>query len=158
MKYKFHHSLTRALFFIAALAVTALGCGWMSTTDSVRFNGYKDYKDMGRLPPLPTLAHESNPLAAPSNDKQSPAHNYTFAENHSHAVDGFWESAAAFEKDGKLTEELNRLLEYLERTRIARNLWFDPTDRAPRRNSAIDKVDALAALNQGSPRSRVQAY
>src|ERR1044072_3465991 len=104
MKYKFHHSLTRALFFIAALAVTALGCGWMATTDSVRFNGYKDYNDMGRLPPLPTLANESNTLRAPFNDEQSAEDNYTLAEKHSHAVDGFWESAAAFEKDAKMRE------------------------------------------------------
>ena len=56
MKYKFHHSLTRALLFIVAIAATALGCVWLGTPDSVRFNDYLDYNKMGRLPPLPRVA------------------------------------------------------------------------------------------------------
>jgi TolA-binding protein len=150
MKYKFHNrsfrSFAPVLLFIAALAATALGCVWVGTPDSVRFNDTYNYDDMGRLPPLPTLAEGL------TNE------NYELGEKHSREVDSIWESAAAFEKDGKITEQLNRLLEYLKRTNVARNLWFDPADRDHRRNAGIDKIDALSALNQGSPPSRVQVY
>jgi len=148
MNYKFHkfRRLTRVLLFIAALAATALGCVWVGTYDSVRFNDRYDYSEMGRLPPLPTLVDETHD------------DNYEVGEKHSREVDGIWESATVFEKDGKVTEQLNRLLEYLKRTSIARNRWFDPTDREQRRNAGIDKIDALSALNQGSQASRVRAY
>ena len=156
MTYKFHtfRSLTRVLFFIAALAATALGCVWLGTSDSVRFNDHYSYGDMGRLPPLPTLADGSNSLRASWENEGT----YPVGEKNSRAVDGFWESATAFEKEGKTTDERNRLLEYVNRTRIARDLWFNPTDREHRRSSAIDKLDALTALTQGSPLVRVQAY
>lgn len=162
MNYKLHHfrSLTRVLFFIAAVAATALGCMWVGTSDSVRFNDHYSYRDMGRLPPLPTLADGSNTLRASWSvvSESDAADNYDLREKHSRAVDGFWDRATEFEKEGKTTDERNRLLEYVNRTRIARDLWFSPNDREHRRSSAIDKLDALTALTQGSPLSRVQAY
>lgn len=52
-------SLTRALLFIAILAATTLGCVWIGTSESVRFN-VLDYREMERLPPLPTFAEEND--------------------------------------------------------------------------------------------------
>ena len=43
-------------------------------------------------------------------------------------------------------------------TSVQRDVWFNPADREHRRNAAIDKLDALTALDRGSPVSRVQAY
>src|ERR1041384_2127901 len=64
MTYKFHHrsfrSLTRAVLFIAALAATALGCVWLGTPDSVRFNDSLSYREMERLPPLPDFPNETD--------------------------------------------------------------------------------------------------
>ena len=54
----FRH-LTHVLLFVAALAATALGCVWVGTPDSVRFNDHLDYNEMGRLPPLPAETNES---------------------------------------------------------------------------------------------------
>src|ERR1044072_1652448 len=105
MKYKLHHSLTRALLFIAAVTATALGCVWLGTPESVRFNDYLNYTEMGRLPPLPTVAGETNMLRE---DEESANEDYTAGERHSRAVDGMWESAKTFEKDEKITEELNQ--------------------------------------------------
>src|SRR6185503_3410212 len=115
MTYKFHtfRSLTRALVFIGALAATALGCVWLGTSESVLFNDHYSYRDMGRLPPLPTLAEGSNTLRETWENEDS----YPLDEKDSRAVDGFWESAAVFEKDGKTTDERNRLIEYVNRTR-----------------------------------------
>src|ERR1700755_3076163 len=118
MNYKFHRSLTRALLFIVALAATAVGCVWLGTPQSVRFNDYLDYREMGRLPPLPTLAGSTNSLRE---DEESAIDDYMLAEKQSRAVDGIWESAKALEKEGKITDELNRLLEYMKQTRTSRN-------------------------------------
>src|SRR4029078_3447365 len=102
MNYKFHHrnfrSLTRALLFIVVLAATALGCVWLGTPDSVRFNDYLDYNKMGRLPPLPRVAGETNSVRE---DEESAYEDSTLSEKQSRAVDGVWETAKAFEKDGK---------------------------------------------------------
>lgn len=159
MNYKFHHrsfgNLTRALLIVAALAATAFGCVWIGTPDSVRFNDYRSYDDMGRLPPLPSL---SDVVDFREQDEESANDSWELGEQRSRAVDELWKSAEDFEKEGKITEGLNQLLEYLKRTRVARHLWFDPSDRELRRNAAFDKLDALTALNQGSPRSHVQAY
>lgn len=154
MNHKFRN-LTRALLFIAALAATALGCVWVGSFDSVRFNDSRNYREMGRLPPLPIRPEETNSLGPPGDDGEEV---YTRGEKHSQAVDELWKSAADFEKDGKITEALNKLLEYLKHTDNTNDIWFNPTDREQRRNGAFDKLDALTALNQGSPRSHVQAY
>src|SRR6185295_9353548 len=162
MNYKFHHrsfrSLTRALLFIIALAATGLGCVWLGTPASVRFNDYLDYNKMGRLPPLPTLADATNTLRAAWGDEESAIDNYTLSEKQSRDVDGLWASAMAFEKEGNVAGEQTQLREYLKRTSIAHYAWLNPDDREHRRNVAIDKLDALNALNQGSPRAHVQAY
>src|SRR5215468_5179753 len=145
MKYKAHHSLTRALLVIVALAATALGCMWLGTPESVRFNDYLNYNEMGRLPRLPRVVGEKDSLRE---DEESANEDYDLGEKRSRAIDGVWESAKAFEKDGQITEELDRLLEYLKQTRTARNVWLNPDDREHRRNAAIDKLDAVTALNQ----------
>ena len=162
MNYKFHHgsfrNLTRALVFIAALAATALGCVWVATPDSVRFNDYQDYNDMGRLPPLPIFADATNTFQANWGNESDAEDNYTRGERRSRAVDQFWEGVEDLEKEGETTEARKRLIAYLNHTRLSRNAWFNPVDREHRRNGAIDKLDALTALSQGSPASRVQAY
>ena len=44
--------------------VTVFGCSWPGTSHSVRFNDYQTERDMGRLPPLPTMANGLNELRA----------------------------------------------------------------------------------------------
>lgn len=158
MNSKINRTLPRALLLIVTLAATALGCVWLGTYDSVRFNDSEDYTDMGRLPPLPIFADATNAWGATLLDENTAEDNYTRGERRSRAVDEFWEGVADLEKKGKTTEARNRLIEYLNRTHHARNVWFNPVDREHRRNGAIDKLDALTALGQGSPASRVQAY
>src|SRR6185369_3890928 len=141
MNYRFR-SLTPVLLFIAALAATALGCGWIGTSDSVRFNYTLNEREMGRLPPLPAVADRSQ--------------DDTLDEKP--AGDGIWESVKEFERDGKRTEQLDRLLEKLKRPTTTRDLWFNPAYSRQRGAVSIDKLDAVTALNQGSSPSLVQAY
>src|ERR1041384_4261148 len=67
MKYNFHHRSIRALLFIVALATTALGCVWLGTPDSVRFNDTLSYREMERLPPLPFADQTDTTSNAPAN-------------------------------------------------------------------------------------------
>src|SRR6267142_4786535 len=41
-------------------AITVFGCAWPGTSHSVRFNDYQTEREMGRLPPLPTMANGLN--------------------------------------------------------------------------------------------------
>jgi TolA-binding protein len=153
--------LTRVLLFTASLAATALGCAWIGTADSVRFNSYQSERELGRLPPLPTLANGTNTLRAlwgTEDANASMEDDYAVAKKRSDEVDEFWDQAAAFEKEGNLKGEGDRLIEYLKNTNIARHVYFNPPHREFRRQGAIDKLDALTALAHGSPASRVQAY
>ena len=154
-------SFIRVLLLAAAVTATALGCGWLGTPDSVRFNSYQSERDMGRLPPLPTMANGLNTLRASwggEDVSKSSEDDYADGERQTKKVDEFWDEAAAFEKEGNLKAERDRLTEYLKQTAVARHLWFNPADREKRRNASFDKLDALTALTHGSPASRVKAY
>ncbi|HET6978336.1 MAG TPA: outer membrane protein assembly factor BamD [Pyrinomonadaceae bacterium] len=118
----FRH-LTHVVLFVAALAATALGCVWIGTSDSVRFNDHLDYDEMERLPPLP----------AGDTDTQEDS-----AENEQTKV------------------KPNPLLESLKRRGFAVDGWVNPKELTS--NTSIDQLDALTALNQGSPLSHVEAY
>ena len=54
----------RVLLCAASVTATAIGCGWMGTSRSVRFNAYQSEREMGRLPPLPTMANGLNDARA----------------------------------------------------------------------------------------------
>src|SRR5678816_4889914 len=55
-------SIIGLLLFVAALTATGFACAWPGTSHSVRFNDYQTERDLGRLPPLPTLANGTNRL------------------------------------------------------------------------------------------------
>jgi TolA-binding protein len=143
-----------------AAAATVIGCGWPGTSHSVRFNGYQTERDMGRLPPLPTMANGMNERRAAwdmdigADDQDY----YTKIEKRSKEVDALWDRAGAAEKDGNLQLDRELLNEYLKVTDGPHVLWFDPTDGQARHNSAIDRLDALSALDHGSKTSAVKAY
>lgn len=129
-------------------AVTVFGCSWPGTSHSVRFNDYQTERDMGRLPPLPTMANGLNELRATwDNEYGEDWDDYSESEDHSKKVDGLWERAEAAEKDGNLRLDRELLTEYLKRG-----------EGPGRRNSATDRIDALTALDQGSNALAVKAY
>src|SRR6266850_1070136 len=151
----------RVLLFVFTLAATAIGCAWMGTSHSVRFNDYQTEREMGRLPPLPTLANGMNVARAYWENEdvgQTPDDDYTVGEKRTKEVDALWDRAEAAEKDGNLSLDRDLLDEYLKRTEIARDVWFYPSARQLRRNSALDRLDALGSLDRGSNASNVKAY
>src|SRR6266566_1122538 len=83
----------RVLLLVCTLAITALGCAWMGTSHSVRFNDYQTEREMGRLPPLPTLANGMNDARAYWENEdvgQTPDDDYTVGEKRTEEVDAFW--------------------------------------------------------------------
>jgi TolA-binding protein len=132
----------------------------MGTSHSVRFNQYQTEREMGRLPPLPTMANGLNEARADwdMDDSGEGADVYTLAEKRSKDLDALWDRAEAAEKDGNLRLVRDLLTEYVKRTEITREVWGSPTASQQHRNSAIDRLDALSALNRGSIESKVSAY
>lgn len=130
-------------------AVTVFGCSWPGTSHSVRFNDYQSEREMARLPPLPTVASGLNKdqknLNSASEDFDY--RDYSQSEDHSKKIDDLWERAERAEKDGDLRLAREVLTQYLE---IGEG--YD------RRNSATDRLDALAALDQGTNPLAVKAY
>src|SRR5437773_12208145 len=114
------------LSLIAAVA-TAIGCAWPGTSHSVRFNAYQTEREMGRLPPLPTMANGMNEgrMYWDVGDEPEPEDDYEVAEAESKQISALWDRAEAAEKDGNLRLDRDLLNQYLKRTEISRDYWVD---------------------------------
>src|SRR6266404_3026683 len=96
--------ITIGLLLIAAVA-TAIGCGWFGTSHSVRFNQYQTEREMGRLPPLPTMANGMNEARASwamEGIESGEDDEYTAGDKRTKEVDALWERAEKAEQDGNL--------------------------------------------------------
>ena len=90
--------ITIGLSLIAAVA-TAIGCSWPGTSHSVRFNAYQTEREMGRLPPLPTMANGMNEARAYWDIEEEPVEDDSVYVDPAKEVDGLWDRAEAAEKD-----------------------------------------------------------
>ena len=149
--------ITIGLSLIAAVA-TAIGCAWPGTSHSVRFNAYQTEREMGRLPPLPTMANGMNEARQYWEIDEDPVEDDSVYGDPAKEVDGLWDRAEAAEKDGNLRLDRELLSDYLKRTEPAREGWTGYTSRQERRNSARDRLDAMTALDHGSSAFAVKAY
>src|SRR6266852_4321865 len=149
--------ITVGLSLIAAVA-TAIGCAWPGTSHSVRFNAYQTEREMGRLPPLPTMANGMNEARAYWDIDEEPVEDDSVYVDHAKEVDGLWDRAEAAEKDENLRLDRELLSDYLKRTEPAREGWTGYTSRQERRNSARDRLDAMTALDHGSSAFTEKAY
>jgi outer membrane protein assembly factor BamD (BamD/ComL family) len=155
-------SMRIAVCILAATA-TVIGCGWFAPENSIRFNGFETERQMGRLPPLPTLANGKTESTiywsyeAEMGDEDSEA-DYQTARRRTAEVDALWDQAEAAERTGALGRARELLREYLARTSVARDPALYPKDRQQRRNSAIDRLDALSTLDKGTQASAVRSY
>ena len=165
------HDRTRALRLtigilacIAAALAAALkvsGCGWGYYTDhSVRFNGYRKATEFARLPRLPDFSRRNqNKLFSWGEVDTDEEERYEERELRTKTIDALWDTAAEIDGNGDLVEERKKLREYLDLTQGHREEeWGGPKDLQARRNSAFDKLDALTALDKGTPRHVVSAY
>ena len=151
--------VARVFLCIAVVTATVIACAWPGTSHSVRFNDYQTEREMGRLPPLPTLANGMNELRsqweAGEEDSGGSDDAYAAAEKRTTEVNALWDRAEAAEKDGNLGLARDVLKAYLAGTEGSRDLWFSPRGS---RNSAIDRLDALSALDRGAQATKLRAY
>ncbi len=142
-----------------AVALKVSGCGWDVGSDhSVRFNPYRTEKEFGRLPPLPKYGSEDQKTLF-SWDREVGPDSYSESQTETEQTDKLWDKANEAERDGRLGETRRLLREYLDCTlaqRYAR--WDSPKDVQKRRNTAMDKLDALGEVDHGASESAVKAY
>ena len=135
-----------SLLALGACAGAAWGCGWSGFPNSVRF-GFNSDGWRKSLPPLP-----AQPKRAKAEDDDWRSYEARVAE-----TNRLWEDADAAAA-GEL-EQARRLLErYVERTAGGVCDGWSLKDCRDRRNSALDRLDALASLGRGSRPEAVRAY
>ncbi|MGH9944319.1 MAG: hypothetical protein ACRD9R_18385, partial [Pyrinomonadaceae bacterium] len=147
-----------ALFAVCAAAggTTAIGCGWFGPTDSVRFAGYDDPERIySRLPALNSDDLDSD---AESDDAGEAVGSGVAEELSDKELDALWRKATALTAAPEELEQSRReLQDYLNHDR--HSYWSAlPLSPQQKRNTAIDLLDALGALDAGSPGEAVQAY
>jgi TolA-binding protein len=148
----------RVALCILSLIATAIGCAWVGTYHSVRFNDFQTEREMRRLPPLPTMANGMNDRRASWDLEREDIDFYEAVETREKELDDLWQRSATAETNGDLSLERGLLTDYLKRTNISRQPGFASYVCQPCRNSAIDRLDAIGALTRGSTPARVKAY
>jgi outer membrane protein assembly factor BamD (BamD/ComL family) len=143
-----------AACIVTPVAATVLACGWPGTDHSVRFNDYRSEKEFGRLPPLPRYTDDEERKSRLPEDQ----YDYERAEKDRKQIEALWSEALSADERGDFLTERKALLDYLERTKSLGFRWNGGQDVQRLRNSAIDMLDAITALDQGSPAEAVQAY
>jgi outer membrane protein assembly factor BamD (BamD/ComL family) len=145
---------------LMAATTVALGCAWILTSDhAVRFN-HRPEREFTRLPRLP-LAFDSaagegaNALAtleyfpSPGEDEA-----YAARERRAAEIASAWEQAEEAEENGDLAALRRHLQQYLRLTAVKRDVVKAVGDR----NAALDRLDALTALDQGARAQAVRAH
>lgn len=155
---KRHRTTLLAGICLLAIAATVLGCGWeVGSNHSVRFNPYENEKELGRLPPLPK--YERSKMNKLFGWKDTSDYEEEREDNNTKPIDKLWDTAAVQQVNRNPSELRRSLRDYLERTAAENNSrWNEPTDAQKRRNSAIDKLDALGELEHGASEAAVAAY
>lgn len=142
----------KMLAVFAGCAGVALGCGWGGFENSIRFGyGATDLERM-RLPPLP-----SDPRGARKKEDDGEV---VSAAQRADEADKLWDEADEAAQAGELSKAARLLRDYLACTdAFARDAdWEEPTNFRERRSSALDRLDALGALERGSPAQAVRSY
>jgi len=145
--------------FVAFIPV-AFACGWMRTDHSIRFSGYRSGRELGRLPFIigksPSESAKNRQIQEALNTNDDP---YEAAEKRTKELDSIWQQAGGARIRGDLNEVKVKLKDYLDQTGPEQDFeGYEPIRRQDHRNSAIDQLDALTALDQGSLSSDVLCY
>ncbi len=150
-------SILFAFIISGAVAATVWACGWdVGTEHSVRFNPYRMEKDFGRLPRLPRWqSAKVNRLFSWNEDVGWV--DYEEGENKTKAIEELFNRAEMeAERKRDFIAARNDLQQFLQQSSPERISRYN--DFQKQRNSAFDMLDALTALEQGSPVESVRAY
>ena len=150
------------IFFGVIAAVTVVwACGWSATTrHSVRFHSYGSDKEFSRLPPLPYQVDRKTGKSKYTHDlyEHDDERTYEQEEKDIGEIDNVWKQAKNAEMNGDYIRTAQLLQEYLHLSQFVRDQYFGPKNWQERRNTALDKLDALSALKHGSKADAVKLY
>ena len=128
------------------------------TDHSVRFNAFRSAKEFGRFPRLSHSGDADDKLFSWSGEYDE-GESYEEDERETKGIDYLWDESLRAEQSEGLATVRRKLQEYLQRTARLRDTGDDePKDFRHRRNAAFDKLDALAALDQGASEDSVRCY
>lgn len=141
------------LFALGAAA--AVGCGWVGTEHSVRFNGRRNEQQFSRLPPLPFDARKrTKPDYREEEDSETPV------SEPGKDADKVWASADESARRGDFAQARKLWGEYLKLTESGSGdeSYDTLAGSQERRNSARDRLEASEALDHGTNGTAVGAY
>ena len=152
--------VTVIAFVLVALTGLAIGCGWSRTDHSIRFNGFRTWREMGRLPFLigksPSEASQNRHL---EEDLESEDENPAPKDHRTEEMDELWIHGNALRLGKDFVALQPVLKQYLEKTAWDKRFDYEePKNRQDRRNTAMDELDALTSLSQGSSIASVSSY
>jgi TolA-binding protein len=161
-----HHRLGAALLGACVLFIVgagvAVGCGWMGTSHSVRFNAWIEEKDFSRLPPLPFSAREKTRDVDEYIDEEQWEEKYERKKRVGKELDALWQRALEASEGDDLGAARKLLGEYLGRAGGdacgETDQWAERGCVPARRTFAADQLDALTALEHGASPQAVRAY
>lgn len=141
-------------FFVLGAAV-AVGCGWVGTEHSVRFNNWHGERHFSRLPPLP---FDARTLTRPDYRKEDEEWHGGAGEE-PQAAEAIWADAETAGRSGDFARLRGRLGEYLKLVGPDAGNYFKwPVNSQGRCRSARDRLDALDSLGRGASARAVSAY
>ena len=153
-------SLTIGVALAAALKIK--GCGWDYYTDhSVRFNGYRTANEFFRMPRFPNFSRMKQEKLFSWGDEEVGymEGRYEEYEKTIKEIDLTWNATLEPQKAGDVSKVQKELRRFFDLTKdIREDRWSGPKDLQARRNSAVDKLDALTAFDQGSSEQTVVDY
>lgn len=158
MRNKRRNSILLTVTCALAIAASVFACAWDAGTEhSVRFNLYHSEKEFGRLPPLPKYERSKASKLFHWDSEREYAWDRT--EDETKQIDKLWDATDKDQDGGHFRELRRHLREYLERTEAPRySRWMSPKDVQKRRNSAMDKLDALGEIDHGAAGASIAEY
>lgn len=158
---KLGRHIVRAAVAVPVLGIVAFGCGWpIETKHTVRFNWDMNSRDeLMRMPPL--RAREVIPRNAIDDDRYW---HYGGEDDENGAdeakrIDALWDDANEAVQRGDLRKARTQYEAYLRLTEgRSEDSYRMPESQQARRNSAIDRLDAIGGLDRGASVAAVTAY
>lgn len=148
--------INRRIFLLCGVAAssfmvsvaTAFACGWFGGEEhSVRFRSHEE-REFTRLPPLPLTDQRERDCENPLYSQEQCEFDYEAEERLEDEAKVLWDKAENAEESGDLA-----LARQLLRDFSGKNI-----DCQECRNSAVDRLDAMAELDHGEKASAVHAY
>lgn len=156
------------LCIVACAVSVVIGCGWSGTSRSVRFNGVFTEREFDLLPPFSEHLGDDYPRGVNGVDESETSFREDYearqiaSEKAAKEIKDTVKRARNGEASGDLQSAREAWQEYLRLTENQPHISYPrqskDTEDEPSRNSAIDRLDALAEIERGASHDAVRQY